>query len=113
MRFRARDAAGNVEPERSATVKIDKAAPLARAIAHPLILWPPNRQLVHIEVNVFVVDFLSGSDRFKLMSVVSNDPGQTPDDIAGWTAGTPDTTGQLRAQPAGRGRDDDGTHVPQ
>jgi hypothetical protein len=39
-----------------------------------------------------------------LLSVTSDDPSVTPDDIAGWTIGTNDTRGQLRAESAASGR---------
>ena len=86
-------------------MKIDKTAPLAFALARPFILWPPDGQLAHVDISVFAKDFLSGSEGFRLVSVVSNDPKQTPDDIVDWTVGTDDTEDRLRAEGAGRGRD--------
>lgn len=51
------------------------------------------------------MDLLSGAEGFKLVSIASGDPSQTPDDIAGWTPGTPDRKGQLRAERSDRGRE--------
>jgi uncharacterized repeat protein (TIGR01451 family) len=103
LRYRARDASGNVEPERVLTVRIDKTDPLAAAIARPLLVWPVNRQLVDVDVSVVMKDFLSGTDGFKLVSVVSSDPAPAGD-IVGWTVGTADTKGQLRAARTAFGR---------
>ena len=103
LRYRARDAQGNVEPERSLTVRIDKTDPLAAAIARPFLLWPVNRQLVDVDVSVVMKDVLSGSDGFKLVSVVSSDSAP-PGDTVGWTMGTFHTRGQLRAARTAFGR---------
>ena len=55
--------------------------------------------------SVLAKDFLSGLAGFKLVSVTSNDSTQTADDFVGWTIGTPDTKGKLRAETSGRGRE--------
>jgi len=60
---------------------------------------------VDVDISMLATDFLSGSEGFRLVSVVSSDPKQTPDDIVGWTIGTADTEGRLRAESAGRGQE--------
>jgi hypothetical protein len=104
IRFRSVDVAGNVEAAKTARVKIDKTAPLAFALALPTLLFPANGRLFDITVWIASLDLLSGSTGLTLVSVTSSDPGVTPDDIAGWTIGTDDTRGQLRAERAAGGR---------
>jgi len=97
---------------RSVTVKIDKTAPQISYSADPDSLWPPNGKLVDVTLTVAVVDELSGPAGFELVSVVSDESDEGPGrddpagDIQGFTIGTADTTGQLRAErsPAGDGR---------
>jgi hypothetical protein len=54
-----------------------------------------------------VGDAVSGPAGFQLHRVVSDQPdsgtggGDRPDDIQGWTTGTDDTSGQLRAELSG------------
>jgi hypothetical protein len=60
--------------------------------------------MIHITATVNVTDAGSGPAGFVLKSVGSNQKarglgaGDVPDDKAGWTPGTPDTSGQLRAE---------------
>jgi hypothetical protein len=88
------------------TVKLDKTAPKLSCSATPSQLWPPNDKLVDINVSVAVSDPLSGNAGFTLVSVTSNEPDSGAGDIQGWTIGTPDLSGQLRAQrsDSGNGR---------
>jgi hypothetical protein len=100
VRFRSIDAAGNVEAAKHATVRIDKAAPLFAALAIPGILLPVNKKLVDITVLPLALDLWSGTDVVTLVSVTSTDGSTTADDIAGWSVGSTDTRGQLRAERA-------------
>lgn len=92
------------------TVKVDKTAPQLTCSATPGLLWPPNHQLVPVNTTVSVVDNTAGPAGFTLASVTSNEPDaglgldDVPNDIQGWTAGTADVEGQLRAE-----RSDSGT----
>jgi CSLREA domain-containing protein len=76
-----------------------------RATPNRLVLPANNHKLVTITASVQVSDENgSGPDRFELVSVESNQadsglgPGDVPNDIQGWTTGTNDTSGQLRAE---------------
>jgi hypothetical protein len=98
VRYRSVDEAGNVERAKATRVRIDKTEPLAIAVALPTVLLPANRRMVDITVLPLTLDLLSGVDELKLVSVTSDDPGMTADDVAGWTTGTKDTRGRLRAE---------------
>lgn len=102
------DVAGNCAST-SQTVKIDKTPPTGTCTASPNRLWPPNHKMVNVATTVNVTDNLSGPAGFTLLAVSSNEPdnglgdGDTPNDIQGWAVGTPDTSGQLRAERSGTG----------
>ena len=100
VRFRSIDAAGNIEAAKLATVRIDNDAPLFAAVALPVILLPVNKKLVDITVLPLAIDLLSGTETVTLVSVTSTDASTTADDIAGWSVGSTDTHGQLRAERA-------------
>ncbi len=102
------DVAGN-SASHVQIVKIDKTAPSMACSVAPNPLWPPDHRLVAVTSMVTVTDPLSGPNGFALTSAVSNEPdnglgdGDQPFDIQGWTTGTPDTSGQLRAERSGTG----------
>jgi uncharacterized delta-60 repeat protein len=87
----------------------DSTPPTVSCTPVPATIWPPNHKLATIEVTVVVQDDLSGPAGFTLTSVTSNevdngvDDGDTIDDIQGFTLGTPDTIGLLRAERSGSG----------
>jgi hypothetical protein len=109
----ATDAGGRKGVSAPATVKIDTTAPTCKAAATPSSVWPPNHKLVDVAVTVTPSDATGGSGiatpAFTLVSVTSNEPdnglgdGDTANDIQGWSVGTPDTSGQLRAERSGTG----------
>ena len=72
-------------------------------MAIPTVL-PANNKMVDVTVLTISLDLLSGSNGITLVSVTSDDPGVTPDDIVGWTIGAYDTRGQLRAEWTADGR---------
>jgi hypothetical protein len=82
----------------------DTTPPTVTCSASPDTLTPPNHSMVPITATVNVSDAGSGPAGFVLKSVGSNQKprglgaGDVPDDKAGWTKGTPDTSGQLRAE---------------
>ena len=104
--YSAKDNAGNVEAEKTLVVRIDKTAPTVTCPANPRTLWPADHKLVPITVTVKVTDGRSGSAGFSLTAVTSNEPddapgnadGATTGDITGFSLGTADTSGQLRAE---------------
>ncbi|HEX9597845.1 MAG TPA: thrombospondin type 3 repeat-containing protein [Gaiellaceae bacterium] len=93
----------------TATVKVDTTVPAVTCSASPNTLWPPNHKLVAVTTTVSVDDGLSGPDGFKLKEATSSEPddglgdGDTADDLQGWTIGTADTEGLLRAERSGNG----------
>jgi hypothetical protein len=90
----------------------DAQPPTVTCSAMPNILWPPSHKLATITVSVTVTDEPggSGANGFTLVSVTSSqaDSGLSnddpPGDIQGWTTGTADTSGQLRAERYGSAR---------
>jgi hypothetical protein len=107
------DAKGNEEAPVSEQFKIDLTAPSVSCSVSPNTLRIPtnNHKLVSITASVQVSDTGgSGANGFKLVSVTSNqrDSGLAKDDVAkdiqGWSIGTADTTGQLRAERYGTDR---------
>lgn len=101
LEYRAVDNSGNVEPAKTLTIRIDKTAPTIACVAVPSPIWPPSGQLVPVQVAVAVADGLSGSAGFTLVRASSDEPGVG--DIQGFVAGTPDTSGLVRAERSARG----------
>jgi len=104
----AADVAGN-SGDGSASLKIDATPPAVACSASPGALWPPNHKLVDVTTTFSVDGGASGSAGAILESATSSEPdnglgdGDVPNDIQGWTIGTADTAGQLRAERAGTG----------
>jgi hypothetical protein len=103
LSYRSVDEVGNVERTRTARVRIDRTEPLAVAIALPTLLLPANRRMVDVTVLLLALDLLSGVERLSLLSVTSDDPGMSADDVAGWTVGAKDLSGRLRAEQTASG----------
>jgi hypothetical protein len=96
LRYRSLTSGGTTEATQTLTVRIDKTPPVLKLRVDPVVLWPADGRLRNIEVDAVLKDGLSGADGFKLISVDSNHRNDFGD-IVGWTIGTPDTRGQLRA----------------
>jgi Right handed beta helix region len=85
------------------TVASDTTPPTISCSASPNVLWPPNQTLVPVTVTANASDD-SGSVTVMLLSVTSSqaDSGLSrsdlPNDIQGWTTGTDDRSGYLRAE---------------
>jgi hypothetical protein len=103
----SKDNAGNKETPQSTSFKIDKTAPSVSCSVSPSRLRTSanNHKLVTITASVSVTDSGgSGANGFTLLSVTSNQAhsglarDDVPNDIQGWTIGTNDTSGQLRAE---------------
>jgi hypothetical protein len=105
----ARDEAGNEEVPHTLVIRIDLTVPVLTCQAELNELWPPNHQLVPVQVNVQVSDAQSGAGSFVLVAATSSEPdnglgdGNTEGDIQQWEVGTADTQGLLRAERAGSG----------
>jgi hypothetical protein len=107
------DEEGNKEPIVSKGFKIDKTPPSVSCSVSPskLSTSANNHKLVTITATVTVSDSGgSGDGGFKLLSVTSNqaDSGlgkdDVPNDIQGWSIGSADPNGQLRAERYGKDR---------
>lgn len=91
------------------TVKVDKTPPLVACAATPNSIWPPNHKLVNVNTTVSVTDTVSGSGGFVLTAATSDEPdnglgdGDTANDLQGWSIGSADTAGQVRAERSGTG----------
>lgn len=101
----AKDAAGNTSTS-SFTIKVvDTTAPaIASVTPSTATLWPPNHQMVAINVNAVASDVV-GIASLKIVNVTSSEPdnglgdGDTPNDIQI----TGDLTLNLRAERSGKG----------
>lgn len=107
---RAVDSGGSEAAETSFDVVVhDTTPPVVTCSNSAPVLSPPNHKMASIAVAIDVTDSVSGSPRFTLVSVTSNEPdhglgdGDTANDIQGFTPGTADTHGLLRAERSGRG----------
>jgi hypothetical protein len=107
------DEEGNKEPIVSKGFKIDKTPPSVSCSVSPskLSTSANNHKLVTITATVTVSDSGgSGDGGFKLLSVTSNQPqsglgkDDVPNDIQGWSIGSADPNGQLRAERYGKDR---------
>ncbi|PZG02448.1 hypothetical protein [Micromonospora deserti] len=74
--------------------------PLDCAVDRP-VLWPPNHELVDVSVTADLPDGVLGPNALTLTAVTGGDAG----DVDGFTTGTADTNGRLRAERAGNGGD--------
>lgn len=103
----ATDSLGNqgvgADSNASSALMIDTTPPTVSCSVTPEALWPPNHKFWPVESSVTVQDQLSGPAGFVLTSVTSNEPG-VDSDILGWDAGSPDTSGELRAERLGGGQ---------
>jgi hypothetical protein len=85
------------------TIVSDTTRPTISCSASPNVLWPPNQMLVPVTVTIAASDD-SGSVTVTLVSVTSSqadsglDPSDLPNDIQGWTTGSDDRSGYLRAE---------------
>ncbi|HET7730223.1 MAG TPA: hypothetical protein VFK48_09345, partial [Usitatibacter sp.] len=61
--YRAYDVAGHVSADGSLTVRIDATPPTGTLVATPSSIWPPNRQLVPIALDLQVADSGGGPVR--------------------------------------------------
>jgi len=82
----------------------DDARPPVLALAPgPLVLWPPNRQLTPVFVNITATDD-SGVPAVTLISIACDDSCDPVRDIAEAAFGTDDRTFKLRADRTGGGK---------
>lgn len=93
------DRAGNSATGTITGINIDKTPPPPPSntgSASPGEIWPPNNQMVGVHVTI-----CSGAVSYRLMSVTNNETGAA--DVEGWTIGSADLDGSVRAQRFGGG----------
>jgi hypothetical protein len=108
----ATDASGNSSSATFAVIVRDTTKPSVSCSVSPnrLKTSANNHKLVTVTATVNVTDGGSGDGGFELVSVESSQddgdlgPGDVAGDIQGWTTGTADTSGQLRAERYGGAR---------
>jgi alpha-L-rhamnosidase len=107
--YRSTDKEGNVEVAKTKSINIDKSKPILEITLDKTELWPPNHELIPINVTTGAKDDGSGIASVKLISITSNEPdnglgdGDTEADIQEAEYGTEDTAFLLRAERSGRG----------
>jgi hypothetical protein len=100
----SKDRAGRLSAVKQVSWKFDHTPPTMGCAVTPKPLTPTDHRMVNIAANVGVTDALSGVKDFWLVSVSSNQPDSglgpddLPNDIQGFTFGTVDLAGQLRAE---------------
>jgi hypothetical protein len=105
----ARDASGNTSTATQRVTIADTRPPSLSVSVTPARLWPPNHQMVTIDVSITAADGCDPDPAVRLVSVTSNEPddgagdGATAEDIQGATLGTDDRAFQLRAERQGGG----------
>jgi uncharacterized repeat protein (TIGR01451 family) len=91
------------------TAVVDTRAPSISVSLTPSEVWPPNHSFFDVAAAVAVSDACDDAPLVRLVSIVSNEPGDgvgdgsTSPDIEGAAFGTDDRTFRLRAERAGRG----------
>ena len=106
----ATDVAGNTGITQPLAIKIDRTPPTVTCgTASGGEIWPPNHKMVLWNTSVLVTDLVSLSAGFKLTAFSSTEAvnwkgdGNTNVDMTGWTIGTPDVSGFVRAERSGLG----------
>ncbi|MCI0479010.1 hypothetical protein L0Y59_00490, partial [Candidatus Uhrbacteria bacterium] len=102
VRLMVSDGRASSTDEISVTVA-DTSPPEVTLSTQPSVLWPPNGQMIDVEVMIRVADRCDPSPNFALVSISSNDVTARSDDVARAEFGTPDTQFLLRARRNGGG----------
>ncbi|WNR43826.1 polysaccharide lyase family 7 protein [Paenibacillus roseipurpureus] len=100
LRYWSVDVAGNVETDKSLTIKLDKTAPTTQLTLDTASLWPANHKLVTVTATLNAIDSLSSMDHIVLTSITCNDPSLEATDIQDADYGSLDLTFKLRADKA-------------
>ena len=105
-----KDPSGHIARDIAAVTVADTTPPNLTVKLSPQLLWPANHKMVNIRAMVQASDLCGHVAELKLLSIVSNQPGNgigdgnTAPDIAA-KIGTLDQNFWLRAERAGPGRD--------
>ncbi|MGD8376036.1 MAG: glycoside hydrolase, partial [Acidobacteriota bacterium] len=89
----------------------DTVVPSLAVAVDPPELWPPNHRMVEVVVAITASDECDPAPTFRLVSVTSSEPddspgpgdGETEEDVAGVELGSPDEAVGLRAERFGDG----------
>ncbi|MCA0756880.1 hypothetical protein KP806_17620 [Paenibacillus sp. N4] len=108
--YRSTDQAGNMEKQNTLVVNIDKTAPTLQLSLNRYSLSPANNKMIPIQAFVDAQDGGSGIAAIQLVSITSNEAGQSTGtghkiDIQNAEFGTYDTAFELRAENSGKGPD--------
>ncbi|HKQ98341.1 MAG TPA: choice-of-anchor D domain-containing protein [Candidatus Polarisedimenticolia bacterium] len=111
VHFTATDASGFVATCTGRATVVDTTPPVLTLAANPAVLWPPNHEMVPVQIGWTVSDLCSAGPQVRLLTATSSEPddaagngdGATAGDIADVDPGTPDAAVRLRAERAGIG----------
>src|SRR5256885_4071244 len=98
-----------ISSSRSVIVRIDRTPPVLSCTTTPSEIWPPSHRMVALTADISATDALSGLSGYTLVSMRSNEPdeglgdGDIASDIEGFTVGSPDLSGAVRAERSGAG----------
>jgi hypothetical protein len=98
-----------ISSSRSVTVRIDRTPPVLTCTTTPSEIWPASHGLADVTADVRATDALSGVSGYALIGVGSNEPdeglgdGDVAGDIQGFTVGSADLSGAVRAERSGAG----------
>ena len=109
--FTATDARGNPATCTASVTVVDTQPPALSLYTDPTTVWPPNHELVAVDVRWAAQDACGAALRIELVTVESSEPddaignedGSTTGDIQGAEPGTADAALLLRAERAGKG----------
>ena len=109
--FSADDGRGNSATCTTAVSVVDTQPPTLSVLTDPGSLWPPNHEVVPVNVQLAAQDACGAGVRVELVSVTSSEPddapggedGQTTADIQQVEVGSADAIVELRAERGGKG----------
>ena len=102
-----KDPTGHVDRDVVTVTIADTTPPELEVACSPVILWPPNHEMVDIVATVVAEDLCGAVTGIELVSITSSDPddgtgdGHTTGDVEGAEYGTEDTAFRLRAERSG------------
>lgn len=108
IKLRVSDPTGHVCEDEVEITVVDPPPVLAVSL-NPVLLWPPNHEMVDIEATVEATDACGEVVSIELVSITSNESGNergdgnTSDDVRSADFFTMDTSFQLRAERSGKG----------
>lgn len=94
---------------------LDTTPPVIHAVADRAVLWPPDKRMIPVHIELMAEDACTANVKATLESVSSSEPENSTDDIADVSLGGPDADFLFRARrtPSGPGRIYEITYVAQ